>query len=60
MKVLPRKFYSRNTMKVARDLLGCFLIREYRGKIWRAMITETEAYRGEEDLACHAKDGSDV
>lgn len=55
--MLPRKFYSRNTMKVARDLLGCFLIREYRGKIWRAMITETEAYRGEEDLACHASKG---
>jgi len=47
-KVLPRKFYSRNTLKVARDLLGCFLIRECRGKIWRAMITETEAYRGED------------
>jgi len=56
-KVLPRKFYSRNTLKVARDLLGCFLIRECRGKIWRAMITETEAYRGEDDLACHASRG---
>lgn len=56
-KILPRKFYSRNTLKVAQDLLGCFLIREYRGKIIRAMITEIEAYRGEDDLACHASKG---
>lgn len=53
-KILPRKFYSRNTLKVAQDLLGCFLVREYHGKIWRAMITEAEAYCGEDDLACHA------
>lgn len=44
-------------MKVAKELLGCFLVREYRGKIWRAMITETEAYHGENDLACHASRG---
>ena len=56
-KILPRKFYSRNTLKVAEDLLGCFLLREYRGKIIRAMITETEAYVGEKDLACHASRG---
>ncbi|MDP1845901.1 MAG: DNA-3-methyladenine glycosylase [Candidatus Moranbacteria bacterium] len=57
MKILPRKFYSRPTLKVAQDLLGCFLVRKYRGKIWRAMITETEAYVGEKDLACHASKG---
>lgn len=56
-KVLSRKFYFRNTLTVAQDLLGCFLIREHRGKIWRAMITETEAYRGEDDLASHASRG---
>jgi DNA-3-methyladenine glycosylase len=44
-------------LKVARDLLGCFLVREYRGKIIRVMITETEAYHGEDDLACHASRG---
>lgn len=52
-----RKFYNRNTAKVAQDLLGCFLVREYRGKITKAMITETEAYRGEYDLASHASKG---
>lgn len=56
-RIINRKFYLRNTLKVARDLLGCFLVREYRGKIVRAMITETEAYIGEDDLACHASRG---
>ena len=56
-KILSCKFYSHNTLKVARGLLGCFLVREYRGKIIRAIITETEAYRGEDDLACHASKG---
>ncbi|MDD5489335.1 MAG: DNA-3-methyladenine glycosylase [Candidatus Moranbacteria bacterium] len=56
-KILPREFYSRNTLKIARDLLGCFLVREHRGKTIRAMITETEAYHGEDDLACHASRG---
>lgn len=55
--ILKRKFYNRNTIKVAEDLLGCFLVRQYRGKIIKAMITETEAYRGEYDLACHAAKG---
>jgi len=57
MKILLRKFYSRNTLTIAKELLGYFLVREYRGKIIRAMITETEAYRSEEDLACHASKG---
>lgn len=55
--IISQSFYNRNTPTVARDLLGCFLVREYRGKIVRVMITETEAYRGEYDLACHASKG---
>lgn len=55
--IINRKFYERDTLKVARDILGCFIVREYRGKIWRALITETEAYVGEKDLACHASRG---
>jgi len=55
--LLKRNFYNRNTTKVAQDLLGCFLVREYKGKITKAMITETEAYRGEYDLASHASKG---
>jgi DNA-3-methyladenine glycosylase len=55
--ILHQKFYSRPTLKVAQELLGCFLVRACRGKIWRAMITETEAYAGEDDLASHASRG---
>jgi DNA-3-methyladenine glycosylase len=55
--IAKRNFYSRNTIKVAQDLLGCFLLREYKGKIIKAMITEIEAYRGEYDLASHASKG---
>lgn len=55
--ILKRKFYSRNTVWVAKDLLGCFLVREFRGKLLKAKIIETEAYRGEYDLACHASRG---
>jgi len=57
MTILSQKFYSRNTLKVAKELLGCFLVRQYRGKIWKGMIVETEAYHGEDDLACHASRG---
>lgn len=56
-QTINRKFYSQNTLKVAENLLGCFLIREYRRKEVRAIIIETEAYIGENDLACHAARG---
>lgn len=54
---MPRDFYERNTLEVARDLLGCFLVREVGDHIVRAKIIETEAYIGEDDLACHASKG---
>ena len=55
--ILKRGFYNRNTLDVAKDLLGCFLIRKIGNKIIKAMITETEAYRGTDDLASHASRG---
>ncbi|HPN96543.1 MAG TPA: DNA-3-methyladenine glycosylase [Candidatus Moranbacteria bacterium] len=55
--ILKRNFYNQNTIRVAKELLGCFLVREYRGKIIKAIITEVEAYRGEHDLASHASKG---
>lgn len=55
--IIKRNFYDRNTIKVAKELLGCFLVRKYRGKITKVMITETEAYRGEYDPASHASRG---
>lgn len=57
MKRLPRKFYSRDTHMVARELLGKLLVRNYRGRIFSARITEVEAYVGEDDLASHARFG---
>jgi DNA-3-methyladenine glycosylase len=55
--ILSRKFYQRNTLKVAQELLGCVLVRKLRRKTIRAVITETEAYKGENDLASHASRG---
>lgn len=55
--ILTIKFYQRPTLKVAYDLLGCFLVRKIGNKIIKGIITETEAYIGEDDLACHASRG---
>jgi DNA-3-methyladenine glycosylase len=57
MKRLSRKFFERPTLWVAQNLLGKILVRNYRGKKIMAIITETEAYIGENDLACHASHG---
>ena len=54
---LPRAFFERNTITVARNLLGLTLIRMDGGLRVSGIITETEAYRGEDDLACHARAG---
>ncbi len=54
---LPRSFFGRNTVDVAQDLLGKRLVREAGGRRISGVITETEAYRGENDLACHARFG---
>jgi DNA-3-methyladenine glycosylase len=51
-------FYQRDVLEVASGLIGKYLVRKYDdGKIFRSMITEVEAYRGEEDLGCHASKG---
>jgi DNA-3-methyladenine glycosylase len=54
---LPRKFFERPTLEIAQDLLGKYLVRFYRGKKLIGQIVETEAYIGEDDLACHASRG---
>lgn len=55
MAVLPRDFYGRDTLAVARDLLGRELVRVLPdGTELRCRITETEAYIGRLDKACHA------
>ncbi|MBQ2927012.1 MAG: DNA-3-methyladenine glycosylase [Oscillospiraceae bacterium] len=50
---LPYEFYHRPCLEVARDLVGKVLV--HNGQ--RLRITETEAYCGEEDTACHAHKG---
>lgn len=55
---LDRQFYTRDVLEVAPDLLGkTMLVRNVDGQIGRFVITETEAYRGTEDKACHASRG---
>jgi len=54
---LPAAFYARETELVARELLGAVLECTVRGTRCRGRIIETEAYTGEEDLACHAAAG---
>ena len=56
-KKLPRSFYLRPTLDVARDLLGKYFVRKYRGKILMGKIVEVEAYLGEKDPASHAFNG---
>ena len=48
---------SKNTVALARYLLGKFLVRATLHGVRAAMITEVEAYDGERDRACHARHG---
>ena len=50
---LPREFFNNNTVDVARSLLGQILVFNSH----KAIITETESYRGSDDAASHAFKG---
>lgn len=51
-------FFKQDAVTVAEKLLGKILVRVWEdGAVSRYRITETEAYLGEEDLACHASKG---
>lgn len=51
-------FFKQDVLTIAPALIGKTLVRRFPdGSISKFTITETEAYRGEEDLACHASKG---
>jgi DNA-3-methyladenine glycosylase len=54
---LPRSFYARPTLKVARELLNQRLVRAFEGHRLSGRIVEVEAYVGMEDAASHARFG---
>ncbi|HEY8889003.1 MAG TPA: DNA-3-methyladenine glycosylase [Clostridium sp.] len=54
---LTREFYARETLQVAKELLGKILVHEVNGVKLRGKIVETEAYIGSIDKACHAYGG---
>ena len=57
MSRLPRGFYNRPTLEVARDLLGKVLVHKRGTLVTAGAIAEVEAYIGESDPACHAAPG---
>ncbi len=54
---LDPDFFAQPTLALARALLGQRLVRRLDGRRLAGIIVETEAYIGEEDLACHAAAG---
>ena len=57
IKKLTREFYTQDVLTVAPELLGKILVCRVGEEFLRYRITETEAYRGAEDFACHACKG---
>ena len=58
MERLQYEFYHRPCLQVAQDLVGKWLVRRLpSGETFRFRISETEAYCGETDTACHAYKG---
>jgi DNA-3-methyladenine glycosylase len=55
--VLPRKFYIRPVLTVAKDLLGKVLIKKEGSRVLAARIIEVEAYDGIVDQASHSFNG---
>lgn len=55
--MLNSKFFERNSVNVANNLIGCVLVIRANGKIEKFKIVETEAYEGLKDKASHASRG---
>jgi len=57
VRKLPRSFYARDTVTVARELLGKHLVHDAHGAARVGRIVEVEAYLGPHDLAAHSSKG---
>lgn len=57
MKKLSRKFYDRDTIMVAKELLGKYIVHVHNNRKLIAKIVEVEAYLGPHDLAAHSARG---
>jgi DNA-3-methyladenine glycosylase len=55
--ILPREYFDRSTVQVAKSLLGKYLVRKIKRGVQAGRIVEVEAYCGPTDLACHASKG---
>jgi len=56
-KILPQYFFTRSALQIAPDLIGKTLVVRTKEGIRRSVITEVEAYNGENDKANHASKG---
>jgi len=56
-RIIPRIYFNRPTLTVARSLIGKYVVREIDGRIFAGKILEVEAYVGPQDKACHASKG---
>ena len=57
LRVARRSFFRRDTVAVARDLIGAWFSRRYRGSWYGGRVVETEAYVGPGDAAAHSWKG---
>ncbi len=56
-KILPRAYFRRPTLRVAKSLLGKYLVRNSQTGLLAGRIVEVEAYVGPDDRASHASRG---
>ncbi|MEP6958476.1 MAG: DNA-3-methyladenine glycosylase [Nitrospirota bacterium] len=56
-RILPRLYFNRPTLTVARSLIGKYLVRSIDDRELVGKIIEVEAYVGPQDQACHASKG---
>jgi DNA-3-methyladenine glycosylase len=55
--ILMPEYFARPAQVLARELIGAVIVRRLAGEEKRLVITETEAYLGPHDLACHSARG---